>query len=352
MADTKHVTLSNLDTFLSKLKAKYADNTTTSFAVKVAKTAVGDKDGNDITTTYKTVSEFNTFKSGYDTFKGKVENFDYDKIHSITLKGSKATSGTTLNPDSAKNVEIDLSGYALLSDLTSVLQYKGTLATYAKLLEIKPSNTSDLKIGDVYLLQTGLTYDASADGEPAHTDTNVEYVCKSFDTTKDTVEWEKLGATYDFSAYAEKTWVTTQINNAKTSLSGDTTKLAERVTTAEGEIDTLQSDVTTLKGNITTLNGEVGTSGSVKDTATSIAETKANAVKTELTTKITTLESDLKTEITNKIGALDYNSSLVTGDFVVNVTQTDGLVSVTKGGISIATDADIENLFTSTTSTT
>lgn len=312
--DVKYVTLSNLSTFLSKIKANYERNTANSYIVNHALEADKDSVGNQITTTYYKISDFNTFKTGYDTFYKNTTAFAYDKIHSISLKGSKATTASILKIDSNKNVEIDLSAYALLTDITSVLQFKGTLENKEALDSLYKDTTKTIKVGDVYLLKYGDTYDTKdSDSTKTYTETNVEYVCTSIATDTKIPVWEKLGSSYDFSIYAEKDWVTTKIKESKDSVSGDVTALTTRVSATESAI--------------TKLNGSETTEGSVKKTATDIATT------------ITT----------NKINALDYNSSNVTGDFVVNVTQTNGLVSVTKGSLTLATESEIENLFVAST---
>lgn len=324
----KYITLPLLGKFLSELKSAYEKNSSTSFIVGKALSADTDGNGRNIISTYHTISDFNTFKSGYDTFYTDTTSYKYDKIHSISLKGSRATTATTLTADSNKNIEIDLSTYALLSDITAVLKFKGTLADKPSLDKItnnpaKKDDTSvtyvaDLAIGDVYLLSLGETYDDKDSDTGSYTEKNVEYVCTNISTDGNyTITWEKLGSTYDFSVYAEKTWVSNEITKAKTEISGEATKLAGRVTTLEGQV--------------TTLNGDINTTGSVTKTATDIANSK----------------------ITEKLNTLSYDSStaVTTGELVTDVKQTSGLISVTKGTLTIASETDISGLFVSSSTT-
>lgn len=83
-------------------------------------------------------------------------------------------NGSPLTP-SSKAVNIDLSTYALKSDITAVLKYKGTKATVAEL----PS--TDNTVGDVWFV----------------TENSAEY---AWDGTK----WEMLGGSTDLSAYLTK----------------------------------------------------------------------------------------------------------------------------------------------------
>lgn len=312
----KYVTTTGLKQFLAKIKDAYASNTSTAFKVNHAISADNDGSGNSITSTYYTKADFNTFKSDYDTFYNDTTGYKYDKIWSIYLKGNPNdktySSYKELTPDaSTKRVNIDLSAYALLSDITSVFQYKGTVATKSDL------PTTGVKVGDVYVVQNGEAYDTSdTDGTKTYIEKNVEYVCQEI-TSTGTIVWEKLGTTYDFSAYAEKTYVDAKIKEASDTLSGDTTALATRVTTAEGKI-------TTIQGQITTLNGADTVDGSVKKTATTIANTVVN----------------------NKIDTLNYTYSGTTGELVTDVSESKGIISVTKGSLSIAGETDIANLFT------
>ena len=308
--EEKYLTLSNLSTFLKKLKENYADNSANKYTVNHALSADKDSKGNQITTTYQTIADFNTFKTAYDEFEKDTKAFAYDKIHSISLKGSNSQTATTLTPDGNKNIEIDLSAYALLTDITSVLQFKGTLENLEALNNLYKDTTKTIKVGDVYLLKYGATYDNNdSDNTSVYTEQNVEYVCTSISTDTNIPVWEKLGSTYDFSIYAEKTWVTSEIKANKTTTDATITALTNRVSANETAI--------------ATLNGSETTDGSVKKTATTIA------------TKI----------VDDKVNALDYDSSSLTGEFVVNVKQTDGLIAVTKGSLTTATSSEIESLF-------
>lgn len=89
----------------------------------------------------------------YDT---KLKNYlasNYDNvIESVGLKTT--TGGSFVNVTVVgKQAQIDLSGYALKSDITSVMHYKGSVPTYAEL------PLSGMLVGDMYnVVDTGVNY--------------------------------------------------------------------------------------------------------------------------------------------------------------------------------------------------
>ena len=117
--------------------------------------------------------------------KGLSTN-DYTTAEKNKLSGIAANAqvnvleGVKLNnsdlPISGKKVNIDLSAYALKTDITAVMTYKGTKATVAEL------PVSNNKVGDVWHV--------TKDG--------VEYAWNGS-------EWEPLGATIDLTPYLTKT---------------------------------------------------------------------------------------------------------------------------------------------------
>lgn len=100
-------------------------------------------------------------------------------------------NGTALTP-SSKAVNIDLSDYAKKGDVTTVMRYKGSVATFSD-LPTTPAPT----LGDTYNV----------------IDTNANY-------TWDGSAWDLIGSTVDLSGYATKTEVNSALSD-KVSKSGD-----------------------------------------------------------------------------------------------------------------------------------
>lgn len=126
----------------------------------------------------------------------------------------------------------------------------------------------------------------------------------------------------NISQYAKTTEVTSAINQAKTDLTGTSTTGAT-ATTIKGAVDEAKTYAnginTTLSGQISTLTGRV-------DTAES---------------DITALEglvgaTSVATQITNAINALDVADTAVAGQFVTQVSETDGKIAVTRASVDIA----------------
>lgn len=76
--------------------------------------------------------------------EGVAEGAQVNVIEKVSVNGSAL-------PINSKGVNIDLSAYALKSDITSVYRYKGSVATYAEL------PAEGLTVGDVYNVETADT---------------------------------------------------------------------------------------------------------------------------------------------------------------------------------------------------
>ena len=206
----KFLDYAGLQTFLNNLKYNYAQGNT---GYVVGKAAALDSARN-VALTGDVTGSTTWDGSGALSIATTVNSSFANTIESISVNGS------TVTPDANKNVEItvpaatvtdvqtktasdgsyatvldgtvakiDLSGYALKSDITSVLDFKGTKADQASL------PASGNKTGDVWAV--------SAD--------NSEYVWTGS-------AWEKLGPTIDLSGYVQ----TTRTINSK-ALSSDIT---------------------------------------------------------------------------------------------------------------------------------
>lgn len=195
-------------------------------------------------------------------------------------------SPVTIN---AKVAEIDLSPYALKSDISTVFNYKGTVDTYANL----PSQ--DQVTGDVYIVTNG------EGGED-----NQEYVWNG-------TAWEAFGTTVDLSGYATteamnaaiaanvadmatQTWVTGQLGSYATTANvtsaieeattdmatnaGVDAKLADYATTANVTANLAlkanAADLTALQGNVTAVEALVNTKVNATEVASAISGATIN----------------------------------------------------------------------------
>ena len=273
MANTyKYVTLDNLSTFLASLKTKLASNSSTAYTVNYATNALKatqDASGNVITETYET--------------KYKAS------IGKINFTASGETSATALTPSGDdRAVTIDLSGYALKSEITQLFLFKGVVAN-AKALEA----VANPEVGWVYHV----------------TEASSEYVYMKEGAT---YRWEALGSTLDLSNYYNKTETEGKITEAlgKLNLTAPTGYYITSVSQTNGQISaTAEAKGTVAEGNTALVDG-----GSVY-----------TAIKA----------------VDDKISALDVADG--TGDYVSAVTQTDGKISVTKKAKGTV-DSTSENL--------
>ena len=203
----------------------------------------------------------------------------------------QTTAGGGFSPVNinAKVAEIDLSPYALKSDISTVFNYKGTVDVYANL----PSE--DQVTGDVYIVTNG---EGAGD--------NQEYVW-------DGKASEALGTTVDLSGYATtanvtqaiatatndmatQTWVNGQLGSYATTANvtsaieaatndmatnaGVDAKLADYATTANVTANLAlkanAADLTALKGNVTAVETLVNTKVNATDVAGIIANANIN----------------------------------------------------------------------------
>ena len=169
--NTKYISVDRLSEFLTALRGKYAANALTGdyqvLHAHNADQATKDASGNVISSTYATQTA--------------LGNLDAVTIKTINFTPSGASAATALT---GNTVAIDLSQYALKSEITAALHFKGVVATQAAL----PS--TDVAVGDVYIVTT----DNAGD-------TNSEFVCTAIDPS---ITWEKLGPTVDFSGFVTK----------------------------------------------------------------------------------------------------------------------------------------------------
>lgn len=153
-----------------------------------------------------------------------------------------------------KAVNIDLSGYAKKTDISSVYKVKGTLSSVSEL----PADAAE---GDVYNISTPFTNN----GKNYPAGTNVVYV--TTDGDQEGGKWDALGGVTDLSAYAKTTEVTTAINNAVKDKQATLTEAqqaavdsgidATKVTTYEGYADLITTAQETATAAKTAADGKV-----------------------------------------------------------------------------------------------
>lgn len=156
----------NVDTAMSGTSTNPVQNKAISAALdnKVDKAAGKQLSTEDYTSAEKT------------KLAGVATGAEVNAIDTIKVKDA---NGTTPMTPTAKAVTIDLSNYARLSDITTVLKYKGTVASYSTL----PSSPAQ---GDVYnITAADSTHGIKAGDNVAWTGS----------------EWDVLSGTVDLSSY-------------------------------------------------------------------------------------------------------------------------------------------------------
>ena len=139
---------------------------------------------------------------------------------------------------------------------------------------------------------------------------------------------------------------TTSINNLNTNLTNE----INRATNAEENLNTLitneaearQAEDTKLRTSIESANTAIT---NLSDTLTEEQETRQQQDE-ELGNKINELSENLNNEISDRqdaINSLDYSDTTIEHNFITSVSQTDGLISVTRSQPNVE---DIEGLST------
>lgn len=173
--NTKYISVDRLSEFLTALRGKYAANALTGdYQVLHAHNAKYDGHEHEISIYYATVSA--------------LETLDGSAVKSISLYESgqdpeHGGSATTLSP-SAGVVTLDLHDYALKSEISAALHFRGVVATQ----DLLP--TSNVEVGDVYIVTTDSAGQAST-----------EFVCTAVTPS---ITWEKLGPTVDYTTFVTK----------------------------------------------------------------------------------------------------------------------------------------------------
>lgn len=355
-----YVDFQGLEAFLTRLKSAYAgnDGVGSTFTVAKAGQAVNDGAGEAITTKYLTVAtahndyvlqtrvigtkpaENPKWGTGYvdltkditaDDLRGVLNVDDgaqVNKLEKIKLKGNGDASASALTIDTSdKSVTIDISAYALKSEVAKVMDYKGS-KTAVELAAIKAGTiTADMN-GDVYTCSTESSQSGATDFKAGF-----EYVAVVSGTSTLTLDWVELGK--NFTGMASESWVTAgfvgkddytndkrdiqnKIDAIYKAASGDDPESGVLVTKIAAEALRASNAESALDGRLDILEGADTVTGSV-----------AKSIK-------------------DAIGALDYgitgaSGQQPAGDFVTGVTETDGVIAVTRAAYSAVNDAGTQD---------
>ena len=232
-------------------------------------------------------------------------------IETVKVKNNGDADFSAL-PVEGKAVQIDLSGYAKTSDITSVLKFKWAV-DYENLLP-----TEGVKEGDVYHVRYA--------GESGDSGLNAEYVYISG-------RWELLGPVVDLSNYYTKSEtdsaISSAVSTAKTEITTDYQTADTNLQTAlQGKIDAL------YKVDGESVTGTIATRISAVETKANANETAINTLKGSEST-----EGSVAKAIKDKIATLNSSSSAASasdakGSYVYSVNQTDGKVTVKTASFS------------------
>lgn len=304
--------------------ATYAAGESTPISTTYLKSSVAESTYTPLTRSFGGLTlEADRSKSDVLTALNVADGAQVNVIETIKVRPSKgAAAGTndiTLVP-SSKTVIVDLSDYAKLTDISAVMNFMGVV-DYASQLPDAASPTA----GDVWIVR----YRGSSGTEAA----NAEYVWTG-------TAWEEFGTTTILDGYATETWVgqnyvaKSVYENDISSINSAIENIYKAGTPAQGDpedpdyvpavpesgvlVDKVNAEKTRamgvesgLQGAIDTLNGNDSTTGSV-----------AKSIK-------------------DAIGALDYASNdMPAGDFVTGVTETNGVIAVTRAAYSSMATAD------------
>lgn len=375
-----YIDSTGLGRFLKDLKDAYT-NGTAGFTVKNAEFATyAAGENTTIPNTYLKIADASsTYVPLTREIAGNALSADISastlrtSLNVIELEGVKIKGRTNNEAYAAdsKVIELDLDEYAKTADLASVLDFKG-VKSYRDQLP-----TTGQKAGDVWLVK----YDGVSADEGT-TEVNLEYVwAPASENPADDAHWEPFGTSTNLGGYATETWVTNNfvgqntyvqdqeavankieaIYKAGTSGGADTGLLPNeiaRATAAEEALDGrlyILEGADSVSGSVansikTAIEGldvsEVGGSGKILTTISeadgkisATAEDLIGTIPTGNTTTSTTLpptaaavKSYVDTAVEGVSAAvdnLDYDGA-TTGYYVTQVTQTNGLIAVTR----------------------
>ena len=337
----KYVDLTGLETFTNSLKNKLKANSVSDWAVNYASNAgqaTADEKGANIAGTYlkqsdarttyvpltRTIAgkalDANISKEGLLTALNVADGAQVNVIEKITIKDGAEQS---IDPET-KTVTLNLDAYAKKTEIAAVLKFMGVVSDVSEL-----PTASEAQVGHVYIVATLNDKDAYA-----------EYVC--VDTNGETTggyAWEKLGNGTALVDYYTKKEINDKITLMALASTGAEGKFISLISQANGKVSasaTAFADSVAENGKVAPTSGAVYTAiegaksalmgTGAGDTGSTI---KRNEAAIATLNGADTVEGSVNKKIKDAIGKLDYNE--VTGDYVTNVSQTDGKIAVTKG---------------------
>jgi len=377
-ATKKYVDLAGLTEFKSKLLDAYSKNNLTAFAAfAVAKAtnadaatkATQDASGNVITSTYtpmaRTIAgvdlQDNITKAEMLTALNVADGAQVNVLEGVKFKASGASAYTDLSFDTTetKKVLLDLSGYALKSDLVAVLKFMG-VKDYVKDLPTASADT----VGHIWHVKYR--------GESGTSPLNAEFVGVDMGSgASPRYKWEEMGAIVDLSAYKKwedssegagdgtKSYIdahdSTTLSSAKTYADGliaaldaeitstDGSKVTVKVTEVDGKITAVnvtESDIASA-ATLATVDGDATTAGSFrKYTTDAIAALDAT---------VTQADTDRADGLSLSVTETDGKLTAVSGAIKANTFDAYGSASTAESNAKSYTDAEIKNLdYTST----
>lgn len=337
--EKKYVDLAGLTTFRNSLKTKLSGNSSTDWVVNYASNAgqaTADGSGNNIVNTYLTkASASSTYVPLTRTIAGVAldanitasalrgainveDGSEKNKIVAITI------DGVAQNPDGNRSVALNLSNYAKKSDITAVLKFMGVVSGADKL----PTASKD-QVGHVYIVASGSDKDAYA-----------EYVCVDNNgTTEGGYAWEKLGNGASLEGYYTKEEINAKFTALKLASTGAEGSFISTISQTAGQVSASATAFATSVasgGKVAPTSGAVYTAIEGAKSAlmgTGASDTGSTIKKNEAAIATLnggdTVTGSVAKKIKDAIGALDYTAGA--GDYVTNVSQTDGKIAVTKG---------------------
>ena len=341
ITEKKYVDLTGLQTFTTNLKTKLGANSASAWKVNYASNAgkaTSDETGANIVSTYLKQSDAtNTYVPLTRTIAGvKLEaditadalrkainvadGAQVNVIESVSIKGG-ATQTIT-----GKNVELNLEAYAKKDDITAVLKFMGVVSNIKDLNTNHPASAD--QVGHVWIVTSGSNDDAYA-----------EYVCvDNGESAEKRYTWEKLGNGASLDGYYTQEEINAKFNELSLGSTGAEGSFISTISQTAGKVSAYATAFATSVAE----NGKVApTSGAVY---TAIEGAKSALIGTGAGDSGSTIkrneaaiatlngednvDGSVAKKIKDAIGGL--TGSQTTGDYVTSVTQTDGIVSVTR----------------------
>lgn len=247
---------------------------------------------------------------------GIAEKAQVNIIETVNVKDK---NGTTALTPSSKAVTVDLSGYALKTDLSSVYKVKGTVENVASL-------PASAEVGDVYNISTAFTNN----GKNYPAGTNVVYVATEGDQQGG--KWDALGGVTDLSTYSTKKYVDDELAKKQGNLSETQLAAVDSGITATkvGTYDGYASLITEAK--------KAGTDAQATANAAVVANTAITA-----STKVKLVTYDEKGLVTGgrAIAVADMPTGIPMANIKGTLPYAQSPVMVEEKTVAATTDAEV-----------